>query len=837
LFGGAGLPAEEPPDDPRPMPWTLKSVYRAEPGSLTPLRFGSGYRFRLKGVDLAGNPMASQPPADASKITLGDGERAFRYLRYDAVPHPVVLVTSPIDHARHPAESLRRLVLTRPVRHFEDEGVERCIIPPPATFRMAEQHGMFDGDAAGSRINPDHETGFDDIRLLPECDACGNNSWKFVETADHDPLYEPPRGKRNHGPYWPDPMAESLCIRIEDLVGGEFIEVEPHSFYGSAAWPKARGIMLRVQPRKDGSARVRYAWLRGPETLVIYLPPSWVARISISSGLPTDRAEHMAHFSAWKTLLLGADTPADQCAPHALKKHDAVRHAVICGCHPMISPCEELILVHPVEKPLRAPVIDEVRVAGRAAGDVTATLDVDLHMDRKSTGRLALNASWKEFEDRPLLPTWRATDAAAHVDEWALPSPEKANDFDPVGLSADNRTITHRFHDTKYREVRYTLRGTSRFKDDFAGRDDGTRFTTDSDEKVVTIPSSAPPKVPEVLYVKPTFNWSRETERLQLEPGARVHSKRGGGGLRVYLARGWFSSGGGERLGVVLWPSMSEAQCERLNAGRDVAFDARAKFPERGEKLGDYVTRWGLDPLWEHDSRKPLPFMPTPHHFKAVKGQQIVYGCKLRLQECEAIGDCDRAATDVTVVGYEPQFDAERGVWYCDIRIHPVPSYYTFVHLALVRYQPNSIAGAEISRVTFADFAQLVPDRSVSVTRVPFDDRTVHVQVFGIRNEGNFFDFAVERACGDLDGDFIWMKDDCIKAEKVRGSFDALESVHMQFPKGCGPRRIVVREYEHHLADADAHAPSCFEPPESERDPGARPRTVSRVVYADVVTI
>ena len=37
--------------------------------------------------------------------------------------------------------------------------------------------------------------------------------------------------------------------------------------------------------------------------------------------------------------------------------------------------------------------------------------------------------------------------------------------------------------------------------------------------------------------------------------GVGATSKRTGGGLRIYMDRPWYSSGDGELLGVVVWPS------------------------------------------------------------------------------------------------------------------------------------------------------------------------------------------------------------------------------------------------------------------------------------------
>src|SRR4030095_16153245 len=62
----------------------------------------------------------------------------------------------------------------------------------------------------------------------------------------------------------------------------------------------------------------------------------------------------------------------------------------------------------------------------------------------------------------------------------------------------------------------------------------------------VRILNSARPDAPKVLYVVPFYDWHDD-------PGstAKTVKRSRVSGLRVYLARPWYSSGDGERLGVV----------------------------------------------------------------------------------------------------------------------------------------------------------------------------------------------------------------------------------------------------------------------------------------------
>jgi hypothetical protein len=87
---------------------------------------------------------------------------------------------------------------------------------------------------------------------------------------------------------------------------------------------------------------------------------------------------------------------------------------------------------------------------------------------------------------------------------------------------------------------------------------------------------------------------------------------------------------------------------------------------------------------------------------------------------------------------YEVNYDPVSGYWYADVQLGigasfdaPPPGY--FVRLALVRFQPYAIVGAEVSSVTLATFAQPVADRFVTVTADPSDvtNRSVFVGVSG----------------------------------------------------------------------------------------------------------
>jgi hypothetical protein len=119
-----------------------------------------------------------------------------------------------------------------------------------------------------------------------------------------------------------------------------------------------------------------------------------------------------------------------------------------------------------------------------------------------------------------------------------------------------------------------------------------------------------------------------------------------------------------------------------------------------------------------------LPQLPRMHHFSDAAAMEK----SLHLEE--------DAQKRVDVVGYPVAYDPQRKQWYCDLTIDAGATYAPFVRLALVRYQPCALAGAKLSRVVLADFAQLTSDRAAVVTADPYQSRRLQVTISGVRPAG-----------------------------------------------------------------------------------------------------
>jgi hypothetical protein len=374
----------------------------------------------------------------------------------------------------------------------------------------------------------------------------------------------------------------------------------------------------------------------------------------------------------------------------------------------MFTPGRLLTLVNAVQRPLRVPDLNEQnflfvkKQVGdesdvKAIGDTFVNIDGLLPVHGRSTGKLDLHAEWGELVDDPREPAFdpKPRRGRAHVDEIPLPDPS-------ADVAAFN--ARHEFGDTKYRLVKYGVTATTRFREYFppgqGGRDTILHRDGATDTRVV--PNSARPAAPKILYVVPIFKWTK-TEQKGVTRSKRMC------GLRVYLERPWYSSGDGEKLAVVL---------------------SNIPGAELSEDVAPYVSCVGIDPTRVVSPVQPLAPKNFPNRLKT----QVASG--LSLEELPPQSSAEVAPgvflqqhQIFTIVPHNVAYNADRNLWYCDIKISPnnTQTYYPFVRLALARYQHNSVRGAHLSRVALTDFIQLAPDRLVTVTRNESEDGLVRI--------------------------------------------------------------------------------------------------------------
>jgi hypothetical protein len=734
-------------------------------GSLPRLRFGRKYRYRARAVDLGGYsvPHAS---TDGSTATA-----AIAHYRYEPVLSPLLAAVHPLG----PAEATLLLV----IYNAQPEGVgsplsqvasnARWLFPPKSSEVMLEELGMLDGYVPGhppDRTKPPTAAAYALLNArvdktladVPgvQTDAGNNNAFYLpLPTSGVPPVTSPA--------WLPDPLARG--VTFFGVPGGNHLVPWPDGL-----WPNQQGMVLKLAAGAAAGNHLTTGTTTTAPELTVTLPPAGVTDIKISSALASGALDILGVWSWIKPLLpAGSLTPATD---EALE-----------GLNWMLTPFKVIRLVHAVRLPLVAPAMRTPELQSRDYGSTTATLtDPNFVMDAPSTASIDVEATWQDPLDDPSDPTNNpATDmtvSTGHAFKLHVPDPS------PIGPNARPMTVLpptsqfdlygrgaiHAVGDTKHHAITYTATATSRFVEFFTqttavtltgttpfvlstlGLDttavrvvvggttpaqevdpsnyvlDATAGTialtsagssysgqalevtwapTDTSTgagHLVQILSSARPAAPKVVKVSPA--WEIATPGHQLSAGPITY-RRIGGYLRVYLDRPWWSSGANEMLGVVALPAA---------ASQGAVLPADVQY--------HWVTTMGLDPISVSSLTEAYPVSPTA--FTATTPPPFVpyrpvYSYPPQLPLIEEPG-----GRNYDIWPYPVNYDKTSGLWFSDVAISvgtedaaPPPGH--FVRLALVRFQPFSTPGAEISTVTLATFAQPVANRTVSAVQVATD--------------------------------------------------------------------------------------------------------------------
>ena len=132
-----------------------------------------------------------------------------------------------------------------------------------------------------------------------------------------------------------------------------------------------------------------------------------------------------------------------------------------------------------------------------------------------------------------------------------------------------------------------------------------SRIKVISDESVAWVPNGSSPPAPDVLYVVPTFGWTRRTL------AGTTRSWRDGGGLRIYLNRPWFVTGFNEMLAVdACWGAA------RTPSGRGHRSVLRGRAEDKAQELMDRP--FDSRTYWRRSATPTVPnAFRTRRHFMA----------------------------------------------------------------------------------------------------------------------------------------------------------------------------------------------------------------------------
>jgi hypothetical protein len=713
----------------------LDVEHRVRRRSLPSLRYGRSYSVRLRLVDLGGAALPFDPDRQSPPETETE---PVEYLRFEPLGAPTFALVGPAATVAFPGpgEDLTTLVIRSLNARPEDadvptdERAQRHVVPPLSSVQHAECHGALD-DGDG-RIDAAH------YQLLVARDGV------LAEVAD--PVTEksfPIAGPGRPLPFLPDPLALHVAVRIDGRTAPDSVETLTVPWYPDGeTWPDAAMLRVRIFEHDDGAA-APVEWDDDARVLRVPLAKADWVRLRMSHELSDDELDLMGIWR-WAADHL-PDDPAER---------ERLAELARSGRHWMLTPWHDLELVHAVQKPLVEPVLERLavhRTTGRTIADVALASPID----SRSTEKVDLFGRWRDPVDDPAEPAPRASVNGGQRAAELLLERLEAPGVDPPGW-LERRAVPHDYGDTRYRRVAYWLTATTRF----------TRFlpaalqaparaqelTVTSAEEIAYVPNSAPPPAPDVVYVIPTFGWSRDRD----EGGAR--SWRAGGGLRVYLRRPWLVSGYMEMLAVVL-PRAGEASAT--------------------QRLAPFVTRWGEDPTWNAaDLVTPAPELErftlavTDGPIPAEDLDPVIPEDEGELPDAafQVAGLALPGVPEEVLVDVAPHlvgWDPERRLWYADIVVDPGDSYAPFLRMALARYQPISAHGSHLSAVASAEVVQVLPDRLAVVTRG--DDLVFRVGLYGALPAGRNreVEFELERLAPDAATDLGWEPLEDVRVDEV----------------------------------------------------------------------
>jgi hypothetical protein len=735
----------------------LEVHFSPVPGTLPRLRFQRQYKFRVRTVDLAGNSLKNY---EAEQLLQAFGNKmpalfpkndALIYGRFEPVGAPELIARQVFGEG----ESVERMVIRSNFDQTTEEYSadhpaylafnDRHVAPPKASQHLVETHGMLDGAFNARRQNlPEEQANAlaQDTYLVSVKEKGSLNDQTpdviLVRTGGSDDtpqVYAVHTEEQLVLPYLPDPWsAGAVFLGLPGVPENEAFVVK----WDGPSWHELSPFRIRLMEGNDPPV-----WDGDNHLLTIQLEKGRVASVRISSLFGGE----VRGMGLWHWLEQMAEkNPLD---PPKLAELEPM---IMNGRHWMFTPFRRLALVHAVQQPLSEPRIGALSFT-RNRGDTAAQIVGEVKYHSPSSAKLDLLASWMEWQDDVNQPGPETKQAQAHVldlpasfdglpgrltdplirdvlqlvDEGVLltfttktddslhalqnmlgvhnlSADQKRRIFDLINLVRNLKP--HEFGDTKYRKITYHFDVTSRFREYYAPAitQDPANLTRSSEEITVEMLSTGHPAAPHLLYVIPTYGWKQSTNN------GTITSTRRGGGLRIYLDRPWYSSGAGELLGVVV-----SGQLPNRWEGLDDNFKPSTIYP--------YDTYWGDDPMW---IVQKIP-LPSAADFRNA----VAVGKDIRLIE--------KPDTRVTIYGHEVFYDNERQLWYCDLNLNTAEFYAPFIRLALVRYQPNSLANdpgdfsdnLHVSAVVTTEIVQTAPNRTLTITRLAGEGSRLMVSLTG----------------------------------------------------------------------------------------------------------
>jgi hypothetical protein len=343
------------------------------------------------------------------------------------------------------------------------------------------------------------------------------------------------------------------------------------------------------------------------------------------------------------------------------------------------------------------------------------------------------------------------------------------------------------FHDGLARKLELQLVATSRFSNLFPEDEDTPKRVQTSDHFCAWLPATKRPDPISAKSLRPSFTWVHDaqakfvpaipglTEARSVTTAVRSCS------IRLPFDRPHFTSGEGERVGIVIWPP----DLMLVADPKEIEGDHVRRSEHEGQKIwlddafsdsdlgpgGDYVTRWGADPIREGPRPKgwlipakafsdfstkafsdcpnpgvefeanvlmPIPRKPdasqagksggTPSDPPTADATKSAGDAGSGNQGQESSDTAGREFMLVSLLTYEPRFDIDYERWYIDVHIDANNIPEPFIRLGLVRFQKHAREELQVSE-PIAEWVQVMPKRAVSVSVAPPDALSLRTEL------------------------------------------------------------------------------------------------------------
>jgi hypothetical protein len=728
------------------------------------LIFGHTYDLRCRAMFLDGSGLDAAAESSPAMHVSCDFDRV------EWIAAANALLAVPLEADRNCGEELTTLAIRTTSGRASGQIAERYLIPPKVDAALAQYHGKWIDERTGAfrdramRADGAFISAYELRTGRPLPPAAQGDS---VDTMDRNPIWTARRGgDPTSNRYYPDPLAYEFYFWLQwrpvDRDGTASREDHYEIYESALDWPTCKPLKLRLAAAPDSqtSATAMQILRRGQsaagqratreDLLLITLRRGFTAKLLVgwapfdATGATALSESVTRPISAgvmrWMKPLLGS-----------LSARGLARKRALAG-NPLAAVSREFRLVNATERPVLRPRFVDF-LTDPKPGEVVVPIRTRIRVHVPSTSRVDLEARWTDFVDPVSAPS-NTLVVSTGTDDPGLREDKFSSPVSPSHLlPADERRAaevemrpfdcTHTFQDTKYHEVTYSVRATSRYTEFFEPPStDPTpkpRFVhTGENEWRVKILNRAIPNELNVEYAVPAFEWQRYRER------GVYHAFRRGGLIRLYLQRPWNLTGNDEMLGVVL-----------------------ANGPDASATtLSGRISRWGQDPIRESLGVAPMLTLGNFQGWSAHRTDVALLkpGDPTLPTDTKNPSANPYESERVTVVGYLPKYP-DRTICYVDVELDPGRSYYPFASLAVGRFQNHSLEGMHLSQVIRLDMIQVPPHRWVQAWR---EQNRIVVRMFGYTHGrlspresvqssvGTQLRVTVQRRTGGTDKDLCW---------------------------------------------------------------------------------